>query len=97
MLRSAGADIEAAGATGATPLQAAVQEGHAEVVRELIAAGADIEARDERGVAVMHLAAGNGHEAVLQAGPRARLHSPVCGAGRCGLLTGAAPAFGRRC
>ena len=55
--------------TRTTPLMAAAQLGHVDVVRELLNRGAHVSARNAKGMAALH-------EAVLGAAPSAPLHQP---------------------
>ena len=60
-LLAAGADIDAADASGFTPLHLAAGEGHVDVVTALLATGAYPEAEAEGGVTPLHLARTNKH------------------------------------
>ena len=51
---------------GASPLFAACQEGHTEVVRALLSAGAKIDLRRSGGMAPLHVACGRGHTEVVR-------------------------------
>ena len=55
-----GAEIDASGEKGETPLILAILEGHADVAELLIAHGADVMARNERGLTPLHAAAYSG-------------------------------------
>ena len=69
----AGADLEARGAGGHTPLHVAAAIGNAEAIAALTAAGAKLEARAEGGLTPLHVAVLSGNaeaiEALLRAGP----------------------------
>ena len=52
---------------GDTPLHWAVDRGHTETVRALIAAGADVNAQNERGYPPLHWAASRGHTETVRA------------------------------
>jgi uncharacterized protein len=52
-----GAGIDAVGADGQTPLQAAAWDDLIDVARSLIDGGADVNARDEDGDTALHMAA----------------------------------------
>ncbi len=56
-----GADVNAAGATGVTPLHLAASRGSAELVRLLVAAGADTEAKLDDGKTAAAVATERGH------------------------------------
>lgn len=61
MLIDAGADPDAHGNFGRTPLHVAAEDGSLALARKLIAAGADVEARDELGERTpLHVAVANG-------------------------------------
>ena len=63
-----GADKNARGEDGMTPLMSAAQAGHAEPVKKLIAAGADVNARHAAsGMTALMFAAQNGHAEVVDA------------------------------
>lgn len=51
---------------GATPLHAAAEHGHADVVEELLEAGAPVDDRSMSGVSPLHLASGYGRGAVIR-------------------------------
>jgi ankyrin repeat protein len=57
--------VNAQGYGGWTPLLAASNRGHVQVVKELLEHGADIEAYDNDGWTALHFACGNGHAAVV--------------------------------
>ncbi|XP_078575768.1 uncharacterized protein LOC144861671 [Branchiostoma floridae x Branchiostoma japonicum] len=52
--------------TGATSLFVAAQEGHVEVVQQLLKAGADVEKARQGGATPLYIAAQNGHVEVVQ-------------------------------
>ena len=54
---AAGAQVNAANATGQTALYLAAEYGHADAIRELARLGADLAARKESGATAMHAAA----------------------------------------
>jgi hypothetical protein len=60
-LLAAGADIEATGASGATPLLVAAATGQKQVVKLLLAAGANPDAEAEDGITAVAAAAAKGH------------------------------------
>ena len=60
-LLAAGADVDAADASGFTPLHVAAAQGHADAVKALLAAGAYPEAETEGGVTPLHAARANKH------------------------------------
>ena len=66
-LLAAGADVDAADASGFTPLHLAAVEGHADVATALLAAGAYIEAETEHGFTPLHYAAFRGQVDVVTA------------------------------
>jgi len=59
-LLAEGAEIDARGENGETPLILAILEGHADVAELLVAHGADVMARNERGLTPLHAAAYSG-------------------------------------
>ncbi|KAJ6439191.1 Serine/threonine-protein phosphatase 6 regulatory ankyrin repeat subunit A [Purpureocillium lavendulum] len=61
-----GADINANGRYGRTPLSWAAEDGHEAVVRLLVEKGADIDAKGRYGLTPLLGAAENGHEAVVR-------------------------------
>jgi ankyrin repeat protein len=63
----AGADVNKAKDTGATPLFVASQKGHLEVVRALIAAGADVNKANDTGATPLFIAYQHGHLDVVHA------------------------------
>ena len=66
MLLAAGADVNAAGAYGKTPLIAAAAQGHAGIVRLLLERGAEINARKSDGFTALISAVFFGHEEVVR-------------------------------
>jgi ankyrin repeat protein len=66
LLAKAGADLNAADATGLTPLMAAAFMGHADVVDALLKAGAALEARDGDGYTPLIFASNAGKATVVQ-------------------------------
>ena len=66
-LLAAGADVDAADASGFTPLHVAAAQGHADAVKALLAAGADIEAVTDKGHTPLHAAAWVGQVDVVAA------------------------------
>ena len=62
-----GADVNAPGLWGWTPLLFATDEGHLEVVRWLLEHGAEVNAEDEDNLTSLHLAARYGHHEIGQA------------------------------
>lgn len=71
LLAAAGADLDSPTSTGRTPLLIALQEGRAEMARELLARGASPDARVGTGETVLYCACEGGVEDVV----RARLDS----------------------
>lgn len=71
-LVAAGADVNAVGATGVTPLHVAASRGNAELVRFLRAAGASVTATLDDGRTPAQLAAAHGHAALAE-----ELRAPV--------------------
>ncbi|MBA3323060.1 MAG: ankyrin repeat domain-containing protein [Pyrinomonadaceae bacterium] len=66
MLLAAGANVNAAGAYGKTPLIAAAAQGHAGIVRLLLERGAEINARKSDGFTALISAVFFGHEEVVR-------------------------------
>jgi ankyrin repeat protein len=66
LMLKAGADLNAADATGLTPLMAAAYMGHTEVVDALLKAGAALEGRDQEGYTPLIFASNAGKAAVVQ-------------------------------
>jgi ankyrin repeat protein len=64
-LMSVGAEVDAKGNDGWTPLHEASGEGHVQVVKELLEHGADTEAKEDNGPTPLHSACCNGHLAVV--------------------------------
>ena len=64
-LLEAGANVNAAGRGGSTPLYWAARNGHKAVVKALLLAGADVNAATKRGKTPLHRAASKGHETVV--------------------------------
>jgi ankyrin repeat protein len=60
VLLAEGAEMDARGENGETPLILAVLTGHVDVIELLIAHGADVMARNERGLTPLHAAAYSG-------------------------------------
>jgi ankyrin repeat protein len=65
-LLSAGADVNAKGTAGETPLLEASVMGHSQVVLALLEHGADMEAKDNRGRTPLHWASMVGHSEVVK-------------------------------
>lgn len=63
-LIAAGADVDAADASGLTPLMCAAGQGHEAIVRLLLEAGAKLELRDQEGFTALIFAANRGQAAV---------------------------------
>lgn len=63
-LISAGADVDAADASGLTPLMCASRQGHEAIIRLLLEAGAMLELRDQEGYTALMFAANRGQTAV---------------------------------
>ena len=63
---AAGADVNAKGEEGLTPLQYATFHGHKEVAELLIAKGADVNAKDEGGETPLLYAATFGHKEIAE-------------------------------
>ncbi len=61
-----GADVNAKGKNGYTPLFGAALEGHKEVAELLIAKGADVNAKTDWGYTPLHNAAARGHKEVVE-------------------------------
>jgi len=61
-----GADVNAKGVGGMTPLHRAAREGHKEVSELLIANSADVNAKDKTGRTPLHRAAREGHKEVAE-------------------------------
>ena len=61
-----GADLNAVGPNGETPLTLAAMNGHKEIAEMLIAEGIDVNAMDNDGDTALHLAALNGHEKIAE-------------------------------
>jgi uncharacterized protein len=66
LLAKGGADLNAADATGVTPLMSAAYMGHEDVVDALLTAGAPLEGRDEAGYTALIFASNAGKAAVVQ-------------------------------
>ncbi|TRM67256.1 ankyrin repeat-containing domain protein, partial [Schizophyllum amplum] len=66
LLVEAGADVNSRSANGTTPLHAAVESGHLELVSFLIDQHVDIRARNDHDYEPLHLAAGHGHVGVVR-------------------------------
>ena len=66
LIGEGGAEIDAPGENGETPLILAILEGHADVAELLIAHGADVMARNERGLTPLHAAAYSGSAEVAR-------------------------------
>ena len=64
-LLKSGADPNAKGPSGLTPLQSATYRGQAEVVTLLLKARADLEAKSDSGKTALCYAADNGHATVV--------------------------------
>ena len=62
----AGANVNAKGSVGWTPLHKAAKEGHKEVAELLITKGADVNAKDNNGETPLHAAALNGHKEIAE-------------------------------
>lgn len=73
-LLAQGAEVNAKGKNGFTPLILAAQNGHTDTVRVLLDAGADVNAKNEEGTTALITAAKNGHtdamNVLLAAGAR---------------------------
>ncbi len=63
---TSGADVNAKGIGGMTPLHRAAREGHKEVSELLITNSADVNAKDKRGRTPLHRAAREGHKEVAE-------------------------------
>jgi ankyrin repeat protein len=61
-----GADVNAKGPYGATPLRVASQNGHTAVVQALLAKGADVKLKDSKGNTPLDYAKQKGHEEILR-------------------------------
>lgn len=61
-----GAEVDEAGADGATALHHAAEQGNAELADRLLAAGASVDARTRNGVTPLALAALNGDELIVE-------------------------------
>jgi ankyrin repeat protein len=66
LLLAAGANVNAAEQSGETPLYAAAQGGHSQVMQLLLAAGANVNAADSSGWTQLYAAAQLGHIEVVQ-------------------------------
>jgi hypothetical protein len=67
LLLAKGAEVDAKGNKGGTPLSWAAENGHEAVVKLLLATGkADVDSKDNYGRTPLWWAAGNGHEAVVK-------------------------------
>ena len=66
LLSSPGADVNATGERGSTPLLEAARYGHEDITRVLIAAGADVKAKDKDGKTALMLAVQFDHEEVVR-------------------------------
>ncbi|MCQ2050475.1 MAG: ankyrin repeat domain-containing protein, partial [Candidatus Saccharibacteria bacterium] len=60
-----GAKVTATAGHGETALHFAAQEGHADIIRALIASGADVYARDGSGKTALDVATAKGKEACI--------------------------------
>jgi hypothetical protein len=67
LLRVEGVDVNFANEKDQTALHAAAENGHVEVVADLLAKGVDVNARNQQGQTPLHLAALEGHAAVVAA------------------------------
>ena len=74
-LVAAGADVNRAKNTGATPVWIAAQEGHAEAIEALARLGADVNRANNTGATPVYIAAQNGHAEAIEA--LARLNTNV--------------------
>ena len=61
-----GADVNAPGLIGSTPLHFAARAGHLEVARLLLDSGAEINIRSDPGVTPLHAAAHGNHDAMAE-------------------------------
>ena len=66
LLSSPGADVNATGERGSTPLLEAARYGHEDITRVLIAAGDDVKAKDKDGKTALMLAVQFDHEEVVR-------------------------------
>jgi ankyrin repeat protein len=66
LVSSQGADVNATGERGSTPLIEAARFGHEDICRLLIAAGADLTAKDNDGKTALMLAVQGDHEDVVR-------------------------------
>ena len=66
-LIDSGVCVNAKGDYGWTPLHAAVENDHADVVRALISRGADVNIKDDYGWTPLHATAGNNDESIVRA------------------------------
>lgn len=74
LLLAAGADPDARGSDGTTPLHGAAESGNVEIIRSLLARGADVNALEGRRGTPLSIAASHGHaeacRVLLEAGAR---------------------------
>ena len=66
LVSTPGADVNATGERGSTPLLEAARYGHEDISRVLIAAGADIKAKDNDGKTALMLAVQGNHDEVVR-------------------------------
>ena len=91
VLLKSGADPDICGPSGVTPLCLAAQQGHADVVRQLIEASCNVRCLADidgsRSVTPLHLAARNGHGDVVRllVAAGVDVEAPMTSSGVCGL------------